>query len=279
MTPRAEIQNTIKKQRKSGRLRSETLSVKNVNKSDIDAMWSLYGRYYTDATHEQFTNDLHAKSHAIILRDSGDRSVQGFSTIHCYSCEVDRKKFYCIYSGDTIVDRAYWGQNALQKAFLRFIVLSKLSHPFSPVYWFLISKGYKTYLLLSRNFPIYWPRHDKPTPAWEKSVIDYLGQKKFGIDYKPETGLIQHETCPGRLRETVAPISDELKEKHADIRFFVEANPNHVEGDELCCLGLVSPAQWTFYLTRLTQKWLTRFAHQIGLKRSKNLLPESSGRR
>ncbi|MCU0662115.1 MAG: hypothetical protein MUC50_07285 [Myxococcota bacterium] len=239
-------------------------------------MWQLYDRYYALASPETFRSDLLAKSHVFLMRDDQDNALRGFSTVLCHAAQVDGRRFYCIYSGDTIVAREYWGQTALQTAFLKFMVRCKLAHPFTKVYWFLISKGYKTYLLLSRNFPVYWPRHDKPMPAWEKRVIDVLGQERFGQEYLSECGLIRHEVCPGKLRETVAPIDDELRLGYPDIDYFVRANPGHIQGDELCCLGLVSPVQWVFYLQRLARKQLRRVLRLSSSKREKRRLTAQS---
>ena len=100
--------------------------------------------------------------------------------------------------------RENWGQPALHNAFFRYSVRSKRRHPLRPVYWYLITKGYKTYLLLSRNFPVYWPRHDRPTPAWETELLDRLGRERFGDRWVPARGGLRHDDCSGRLRPGVA---------------------------------------------------------------------------
>ena len=127
----------------------------------------------------------------------------------------------------------------------------KLRSPLLPTYWFLIAKGYKTYLLLSRNFPEYWPRHDLPTPPWQQAILEALATEKFGDDWNPALGVVCHDEPLGKLRDSVAPISDsELQ--HPDIRFFTEKNAGHVHGDELCCLGRIDLALCRSYLLKLT---------------------------
>ena len=135
-------------------------------------------------------------------------------------------------------------------------------HPFTRVYWFLISKGYKTYLLISRNFPEYWPRHDRETPPWQAEVLHTLATEKFGDAYKPELGIVRFDESHGRLKEGVAPIDDALLE-HKDIRFFVEQNPGHEEGEELCCIGRIGAGQWTYFTGRLVKKTLSRWARAL----------------
>jgi len=45
-------------------------------------------------------------------------------------------------------------------AFAKHLLLAKIRTPGRRVYWFLISKGYKTYLLLARTFLGFLPRRD-----------------------------------------------------------------------------------------------------------------------
>jgi hypothetical protein len=201
-------------------------------------MWRLFERYYDDVGREDFLRDLRAKTHVLLLFDRDTGALAGFSTIHAYRRTVAGRQVVVVFSGDTICDEKYWGQRALHGAFLRYVLRVKVSNPFTPVYWFLISKGYKTYLLLARNFPEYWPRHDQPTPAWHLQLLHVLAHDKYGEAWVPERGILHFARSQGRLRGGVAPIgAAELRDDH--IRFFHERNPDAANGDELCCLGRI----------------------------------------
>lgn len=237
------------------RLRSRTVAVPRLTQSEIDAMWTIFAGYYDDVTPDRFQSDLAPKSHVILLLDQGNDSLQGFSTLEVYDRVIGGRRVVVVFSGDTVVTRPYWGQTVLQRAFLAFAMGRKLAHPLVPVYWFLISKGYKTYLLLSRNFPEHWPRHDCPTPAWQAEVLDTLAAEKFGPDWEPESGVLRHADPLGKLKDGIAPVEDSLL-RFPDIRFFVERNPGYVSGDELCCLGRVGVDLWTSYMVKLIRKGL-----------------------
>jgi hypothetical protein len=204
-------------------------------------MWTVFRAYYADVRRADFDRDLDEKDHVILLRDSGDASLQGFSTLKVYDQLVQGRRVRAIFSGDTIVDAAYWGQSALHWTFLRFLVQQKLRSPATPLYWFLISKGYKTYLLLARNFPEHWPRHDRATPELAQALLDALSIGRYGDAYDRTRGVLSFPEPHGRLRTYVAPLT-EAELAHPDVRFFAERNPGHVEGDELCCLGKVDLA-------------------------------------
>jgi hypothetical protein len=242
---------------KSGKLTALTVPANAISPQDMQRMWEVFQNYYDDISRESFEADLKPKSHVILVKDTGDQSVQGFSTLQVMRDNVQGRNVVAIFSGDTIIESSYWGQTALQKAFFRYIVKVKTQHPFAAVYWFLISKGYKTYLLLSRNFPEHWPRHEKATPPWQAAVLDVLARKKFGTAWKPEKGLLQFETCQGRLKHGVAGIEPHLLQA-PDIRFFAEKNPNHLSGEELCCIGRVDLKLAGYYPFKLLRRQFFR---------------------
>jgi hypothetical protein len=233
-----------------------TVQASRLSDEDMQAMWAVFADYYRRSDFERFVLDLHEKSHVIVLRHKRDNTIKGFSTLQCYRQSVGARMVHIIYSGDTIVAREFWGQTALQRAFVWYICKYKLARPRVPVFWFLTSKGYKTYLLLSRNFPEYWPRHDKRTPELPRSIIHQFATQKFGKQWHPDLGLLRHTENSGRLAHHVAPITEEMRRKYPDIDFFARQNPNHETGDELCCIGLVNPAMWLNFLKRLLAKRL-----------------------
>jgi hypothetical protein len=224
--------------RATGRLRASLAVPRELDRASREAMWELFSRYYADVRRPLFEADLEEKDHVILLRDEGDGSIRGMSTLKVSELVVGGRRVRAVFSGDTIIEAAYWGQSALHWAFLGYLVRVKLQTPFQPVFWFLISKGYKTYLLLARNFPTHFPRHDRATPAWEQAVLDELARGRYGDAYDAPSGILRFASAHGRLCERVAPVTDELMAM-PDVRFFVEKNPRHARGDELCCIGRV----------------------------------------
>ncbi len=238
----------------SDSLQANTLRVSRLPPGTRDAMWSVFRKYYDGISREQFDRDLDGKQFVIVLRD-GDGTVQGFSTIAEYDISLGRRSYRVVYSGDTILERRFWGYGGLQVAFAKHMLRAKLRRPWRPVYWFLISKGYKTYLLLARSFLSFWPRRDAPMEAWQKELVDTLATKKFGDQYDAERGILRALEDGCRLKEHVAPVDPHVS-SDPDICFFAESNPGHVKGDELCCVGVVDAAQLVQYFAKLLRKRL-----------------------
>lgn len=206
-----------------------------------DEMFALMDRYYENMARAAFEADLDEKHWVIGLSASAGRSsaLLGFSTLRLLEAEMEGERVLALFSGDTIMEQRARPSGALSVAFARLALEIAAAHPDRPVYWFLISKGYKTYRLLPLFFHTYYPAFDRETPEEIRRVIAAFAVPKFGASFDPVAGIIRAATQGCRLREGVAAISPErLKDPH--VRFFAEANPGHPQGDELCCLARIS---------------------------------------
>lgn len=216
-------------------------------------MFELLKHYYHGVDYQRFLIDLNEKSHVILLFSS-DQIIQGFSTLLVTRVPYKNKSCLGIFSGDTVLDRAYWGNGDLAMAFGRFLLAQKLKSPLSTIYWFLISKGYKTYLLMTNNFPTHYPRYERPTPENIKQIMHSFYQMKFNSSYNSQEGLIQFgSNISMRLKEKVADI-DEASLKHPRIQFFNQTNPNWRDGVELACVAKVSLFVPFYYVFKYIRK-------------------------
>jgi len=209
-------------------------------------MWQVFESVYSHVSWERFNDDLDHKDHVILLQDEGE--IRGFSTVTVDRVDLRGRSVVSIFSGDTVIEPSYRGQTALQWAFFRYIVATKLRNPNKLVVWFLISKGYKTYLLLSRNFTTYFPRRDHPTPPWAEELIRQLATQRFGDALDPTSLVLRFGEDADRLRATAAPIAGQTD---PDIRFFAAHNPGHAQGEELCCVGVVNSHLMLAYPAKL----------------------------
>jgi hypothetical protein len=149
-----------------------------------------------------------------------------------------------LFSGDTIIDRRHWGDSALARVWGRLALALLDEHPAEELYWFLISKGYKTYRFLPVFFQEFYPRPEVPTPGRVAEVLDALARCKFPREYDPGRGIVRAGPGKEYLRDEVAPVTPgRLADPH--VRFFVERNPGHLWGDELCCLAPLTRANFT----------------------------------
>ena len=224
--------------RPPGRLVAHTVPVRSLDRATVDAAYRLFDSLYLGADRTRFEADLADKQLIILLRDGVDQTLRGFSTVHLGDVPYGRRRARLVYSGDTAIHPAYWGQKCLQQAFAMVLLREKLRHPARPLLWFLISKGYKTYLLLIHHFPRSFPRVDRGAQPRLQQTLQEVSSNRFGRAFNPITGVISYETSHERVRHDVAPIDRPLlSDPH--VAFFAARNPRYAQGDELACLARV----------------------------------------
>lgn len=221
------------------RLRASVVAPHAMDRATRDAAFALFRAHYEGADRARFEHDLDEKQRVILLRDRASGALRGFSTVLYRDVRVGGRRATMVFSGDTVIDRSCWGQKRLQGAFAGLLFHLKLRHPERPLYWFLISKGWRTYLLMANHFPRAVPRWDLPEPPHLRAALDALAIERFGGEYDAAHGIIRYATPHERVRDGVAPVDAALLLANPHVRFFVERNPGHARGDELACLAQV----------------------------------------
>lgn len=238
------------------RLTASVIAPAVLTSTDRDEMYALLRRYFLGTARRMFEADLGEKESAIVLRDSDSGRIQGFSTLMRIQIEVDGRTIVAFFSGDTIVDRDYWGETVLSRAWGQ-AVLSEADRlragcPAAEIYWFLICSGYKTWRFLPLFFREFYPHPEMPTPPHVRRIVDALGTTKFGDQYLAEAGIVRFRRATP-LRAGVAEITEErLRDPY--VAFFARMNPGHAEGDELACLAELSRSN----LTRAAERMMAR---------------------
>jgi len=216
------------------RLIARIIPVAELGRDVFEDAFALFNDAYAGADRDRFQRDLREKQTIILLRDRDSGVLRGFSTVLIQRRRWPRR-CTVIFSGDTVIHPDYWGQKQLQSAFARILLSHKLRAPHRPLYWFLLSKGYRTYMLLANAFPRAVPRYDRPGEARLRSTLDALASERFGVLYDAATGIVRFAGGE-RVRDGLAPVTQRhLANPH--VCFFVARNPGHAEGDELACLA------------------------------------------
>jgi hypothetical protein len=212
-------------------------------------MYEIFARHYDCVSFEQFLSDLSAKDCVLMLRNL-EGLICGFSTQKVFRVSVGGTPVRAVFSGDTIVDRAYWGEQELGRCWCRYVSSVYWEEPDAPLYWFLISKGYRTYLYLPLFFAAFYPNCNAPTPAFERQLLDTLAFAKFPDYYRPERGLIEFPHSQGQLKPHLAEVpARRLRDPH--VQFFLKLNPDYARGHELACLAEISPLNMKLFAGRI----------------------------
>lgn len=204
--------------------------------SERAAMLGLMDAVYEGVSATAFEADLDAKDACLLLRTPRG-ALAGFSTQRFVTVEVAGRPVRGVFSGDTVIAPEHWGSPALFQAFARRYIVERDE----PVWWFLISKGHRTYRMLTTFFTEFWPNRRAATPAAARAIMDAYATALYPDDYNRATGVLEYHHAKDRLRPGVAGIS-ERELRLPDVAFFAERNPGWAEGHDLVCLAELTPS-------------------------------------
>lgn len=223
---------------------ARVLRVEELSAQQCDSMFALMERHYDRMSRDAFDHDLSQKQWVLHVYDKDNQTLSGFSTLMLLDARVAGRPIKALFTGDTIVNREQWGQRGLLYISGWFSRALIDAYPNVELYWFLISKGYKTYRFLPMFFKDYYPCCDQPDSGALREVVDALSYAKFPNSYDPQRGVIVATPHSYRLRAGIADVSEErLRDPH--IEYFVQRNPGHADGNELCCVAPLTPDNFT----------------------------------
>ncbi len=216
---------------------------------EIARMFAIMATHYDNVVAEKFFDDLAEKDGVLVLCDDNN-TIQGFTTFRLMTHTSGKSTIRAIYSGDTIINKSCWGQMELFRGFGG-LFKTLLTEKQEPLFWFLLTKGIRTYLLLPLFFKQFYPTVRAETPLPDQELMTQLATGKFGEFYHRETGIVRVLPRADRLNEDLAHIPRH-KRRNPHVRFFVDANPGYTEGDELVCLTRISASN----LTRVAKQFV-----------------------
>lgn len=250
------------------KLVGSTVRTGRLTPADRNRMYELLSAYYEGTDRDRFASDLAEKQYVVTMRDKSTRELQGFCTIHVGAVRrPDGRLATVLFTGDTVVARAYWGQKVLHTQISRLFLYLKVRYPARPLYWFLISKGYKTYKIIVRTCARTIPQVGSGEPAGLRELLDQVATARYGDRYDAARSVIEAGRASEsgtdsdggsgteHVREGLAEVTPELRAGDPDVEFFVTHNPGYADGDELACLAHMRYADM---LATIARSWRKR---------------------
>ncbi|WP_022818975.1 hypothetical protein [Fusobacterium russii] len=209
------------------------------NEKIVEKMYLLMNEHYDNINIVKFKRDLYLKDKVFLVYNS--EILLGFSTLKKMSINLNGERIEGLFSGDTIIKKGFsWGIS-FQKEWIKYCLEESEKNKKLNIktYWFLISKGIKTYLYLPTYFNLYSPKLNYIESELEKNLKNIYAGELYGERYIKETGIIKNDSTNDYLKEDIENISLKKKENE-NIKFFISKNPNYMQGDELVCLTEIS---------------------------------------
>lgn len=210
-----------------------------MNESNTRRMFELMEQSYDHVSHDTFIQDLGNKDYVGLLFDRF-KVIQGFTTFGINPKSTGSQNYSIIFSGDTIISPQHWGTQEMMRGWGISVGRIMRTDTTKTWYWFLLSKGHRTYMYLPLFFNEYYPAIYEAKDNVLKSIADETAIKLYGGYYKEERGVIVFESKMGALKPALAQSTFD-KQNKSHVKFFLEKNPGFDKGDELVCLAELHP--------------------------------------
>jgi hypothetical protein len=205
-------------------------AVNELSKADWDELVRLYQSVY-DVDPETIKKSINNRTTAYRAFERSTGRLVGIAVCGVMRLEVPGHGPATVFnSGDTLMAPEARGLGLMQQAGI-WEWLRELAHdPRTTKYVFGLAGTYRMYRTISRMFIDYWPRHDCSIPAPMHTLMDEAGSRAFGDAWRgPEQPVISG-------RRDHAGVAFEIPPAELDddaIRFFVQRNPNYLQGDAI----------------------------------------------
>ncbi len=213
-------------------MKTQIISTRKVSEQSRTKLYELFQQFYANTSKDRFFGDFSNK-HWLIRMSDNNRLV-GFSTQQIIELPWNGETIRFLFSGDTIVHPDYWNQSRLAGAFGH-LFLRIEAESSTPLYWFLISKGFRTYRFLPVFFHRFFPHHSAGDNDL-KPLLDTIASSMFKTAYNPRTGIIEADPTKDHLIRSLAAIPL-TRQRDPHVAFFQRANPSYAVGSELACLA------------------------------------------
>ena len=184
MTPTAFVQPELQA---AAKLRGRVVDRQMLDLPTRNAMFALLAAHFAGVDRVTFDRDLDEKSCAILLED-GAGVLRGFTTMLVYESRVAGAPVSVIYSGDTIVERAWWGSPVLARTWIGAALNVRGDSKPKDVYWLLLTSGFRTYRFLPVFFRDFHPRFDAATPLGRPRCSTGSRTNGSGVSTTPPRG-------------------------------------------------------------------------------------------
>jgi hypothetical protein len=216
--------------------------IATISDDDKGALYALHSQYFDNTNITTFLLDFCAKDWVILTKREDGKFI-GFSTIQVINLHYNGELHLFMFSGDTIISPEAWQSNVLAPAIGLFQSWLIEQNPDVKIFWFLISKGYRTYKGLSTFYNIFYPCFNCEMPMYYADILQLIAQYKFGDRYNPITNIISFEKPKDFLCSELQQIpSGREQDPHVD--FFLKKNTGYIKGDELACIAELSKANF-----------------------------------
>jgi hypothetical protein len=188
----------------------------------------------------------------IVARELTSNTIVGISLMSFVHFGRGARRSIVFLSGFTVIDDGHRGTNILQRAGFRRYLKERLRYPIAKLYLMYMAGTHQGYLLLPRNFKIFWPAPGVVMPPRERDLLNRVARDIYGDAWDADAGVWRRSVKlpwhPGKVEIDEAALQDPY------VYYFLKRAPLWSESEALGCFCPLNLTNWSHALLR----WLRR---------------------
>lgn len=216
-------------------MKGSLVKVTSLSLEDRNQCFDVLQESFEGVSMGGFLQDLFEKEQVILLRD-GDSQIVGFSTLMSFPLTTQDGVMEIVFSGDTAVHPCARNSREIGRCLAMYLQIV-LSRSENPVWYVLISKGWRTFRAMWFLFQKAYPhnKEDLLSPEYQ-AIVSAFGRYKYQNRTLRDNSVLIATDDAQRIR---LESEDLIIRNNEDGRLFTELNPGYVNGDELVCIAPV----------------------------------------
>ncbi|RMG28810.1 MAG: hypothetical protein D6730_04965 [Bacteroidetes bacterium] len=210
-----------------------------------EEMWQIYRKYY-HYSKASFMERIASNNYYALYYQG--RQLVGFTGLRINQFRFEGKRHLLMYFGQTVIERIHRGKSLIARTGAKLCLKYLPQILTSKTYFWCDALTYKAYLVVAKTLDECYPSRKAEMPPAIKRLKDHIGKMYYGAAYCPQSGTVK------KAVKYVNDFTTEVRQKDkqdADVRFYLQQNPLHVQGHGLLALGPVNWSNFWLLMQRL----------------------------
>lgn len=170
-------------------LNVEVITASSITRAEHTELFEFYKISILDCERDFFDNKFSKVGYLFLIRDDA-KSVIGMCGFSLVKGDYSNGRYVAICPSNTILSPALRGDSIIEWFGMLGVIFTRFKHPFRDLYCAYIGSTIPIYLVMAKNYQIFWPHPENPIPQYAQEVMEGCTRDVLmvdGFDWNSET--------------------------------------------------------------------------------------------
>jgi len=167
----------------------EVMTASSIKSVELTELYKFYTKSILNCKREFFDNKFSKVDYLFLIR-SDDGDVIGICSFSHVKGHYINGKYIAICPSNTILSPEIRGDSIIEWFGFLGVIFTRVKYPFRDLYCAYIGSTIPIYLVMARNYQIFWPHPDNSIPQYAQEVMEGCAKEALVVkdfDWNPKT--------------------------------------------------------------------------------------------